>query len=289
LVDEIIKGAVIRIDEVTEQVRLEEMMIQSEKMLSVGGLAAGMAHEINNPLAGMMQNAQVVKNRLLEDLPANHNTALEVGTSMEILKNYLSKRKIPEMLENINKAGDTAATIVQNMLSFAHKQTGIKVFNNLPDLIDKTIDLAQHDYNLKKKYDFRDIEIIREYDRNLPDIMCEASMIQQVIFNILKNGTEAMFGKFGNAGDEARPQFLISLSKEDKKVCIEIQDNGPGMSDDIAKRVFDPFFTTKGPDQGTGLGLSVSYFIIVENHKGEITVESIPEHGSTFIIKLTIN
>jgi len=289
LVDEIIKGAVIRIDEVTEQVRLEEMMIQSEKMLSVGGLAAGMAHEINNPLAGMMQNAQVVKNRLLEDLPANHNTALEVGTSMEILKNYLSKRKIPEMLENINKAGDTAATIVQNMLSFAHKQTGIKVFNNLPDLIDKTIDLAQHDYNLKKKYDFRDIEIIREYDRNLPDIMCEASMIQQVIFNILKNGTEAMFGKFGNAGDEARPQFLISLSKEDKKVCIEIQDNGPGMSDDIAKRVFDPFFTTKGPDQGTGLGLSVSYFIIVENHKGEITVESIPEHGSTFIIKLPIN
>ena len=289
LVDETVKGAVIRIDEVTEQVRLEEMMIQSEKMLSVGGLAAGMAHEINNPLAGMMQNAEVIKNRLLKDLPANKDAAFEAGMSMEIIKDYLSKRKIPEMLENIRKAGDNAATIVQNMLSFAHERTGEKELNNLVELIDKTIELAQHDYNLKKKYDFRDIEIIREYDTNLPDIMCEASMIQQVIFNILKNGTEAMFGKFDNVSDKTKPKFLISISKENNRVCIAIEDNGPGMSDDIAKRIFDPFFTTKGPDQGTGLGLSVSYFIITENHRGEITVESIPEQGSIFKIKLPVH
>ena len=292
LVDEIVKGAVIRIDEVTEQVRLEEMMIQSEKMLSVGGLAAGMAHEINNPLAGMMQNAQVVKNRLLKDFPANNDAALEAGTSMEIIKNYLIKRKIPEMLDNINDAGQNAATIVQNMLSFAHERTGAKGFNNIADLVDKTIDLAQHDYNLKKKYDFRDIIITRKYDPNLPEVMCEASMIQQVIFNILKNGTQAMYDKYdkldksNNAGNKTKPQFLIRLFKEKGKICITIQDNGPGMSDDVAKRVFDPFFTTKGPDKGTGLGLSVSYFIIVESHKGEITVDSIPGQGSIFMIKL---
>jgi len=291
LVDETIKGAVIRIDEVTEQAKIEEMMIQSEKMLSIGGLAAGMAHEINNPLAGMMQNAQVVTNRLLKDLPANNEAAMETGVSMELLKNYMLKRKIPETLENINKAGQNAANIVQNMLSFARERTGLQVYNNMPELIERTIDLAKHDYNLKKKYDFRNIEVLLEYDDNLPDILCEDTMIQQVIFNILKNGTEAMYDKFNCLKKDdcvIKPQFTIKLFQKKKKLCLDIVDNGPGMTEDIAKRIFDPFFTTKGPDKGTGLGLSVSYFIIVENHQGEITVESTPGQGSTFMIKLPI-
>ncbi|MCK5101134.1 MAG: HAMP domain-containing histidine kinase, partial [Desulfobacteraceae bacterium] len=249
------------------------------------------AHEINNPLAGMMQNAQVVQNRLLKDLPANIDAAIETGTSMDIIRNYLSKRKIPSMLESINKAGVNAAQIVKNMLSFAHGNTGAQGFNNLSDILETTIDLAQYDYNLKKKYDFKDITIIREYESDLPNVMCEASMIQQVIFNILKNGTEAMFDKFNKvdkASNATKSQFLIHLYKEGEMACIKIKDNGTGMSDDVAKRIFDPFYTTKDPDKGTGLGLSVSYFIIVENHKGEITVESTPEHGSTFLIKLPL-
>jgi len=289
LIDETVKGAVIRIDDVTEQVKLEGMMVQSEKMLSVGGLAAGMAHEINNPLAGMMQNAQVVENRLLKDFPANHDAAIEAGTTMETIRKYLSKRKIPGMLKHINKAGKNAAEIVKNMLAFSHESTDAKELNNFSELIDKTIELAQHDYNLKKKYDFRNIDIIRDYDSELPEIMCEANMIQQVILNILRNGTEAMFEKFKGASCEVKPQFVIRLFKDDEMLCVEIEDNGPGMAEDTAKRVFDPFFTTKAPDKGTGLGLSVSYFIIVENHTGEMKVESTPEQGSKFVIKLPIS
>jgi PAS domain S-box-containing protein len=288
LIDETVKGAVLRIDDVTEQVKLEGVMIQSEKMLSVGGLAAGMAHEINNPLAGMMQNAQVVVNRLLKDFPANHDAAIEAGITMDAIRDYLSKRKIPEILEHINNAGKNAAEIVKNMLAFSHESTNAKELNNFPELVDKTVELAQHDYNLKKKYDFRNIEIIREYDSKLPNIMCEANMIQQVILNILRNGTEAMFEKFKGQNCEMKPQFIIRLFKDDEMLCVEIEDNGPGMAEDTARRVFDPFFTTKAPDKGTGLGLSVSYFIIVENHAGEMKVESAPEQGSKFVIKLPI-
>jgi PAS domain S-box-containing protein len=288
LIDETVKEAIIRIDDVTDQVRLEEVMIQSEKMLSVGGLAAGMAHEINNPLAGMMQNAQVVKNRLLKDLPANNDAALEAGTSMEAINKYLSKRKIPKMLENINRAGHNAAKIVQNMLSFSHEGVGTRDYNDLSYLIDTTIALAQHDYNLKEKYDFKNIKIVREYDSNLPNVKCKASMIQQVILNILKNGTEAMSEKFDKSENKIKPEFHVRLFKEGKKACIIIKDNGPGMTYDVVKQVFNPFFTTKGPDKGTGLGLSVSYFIIVENHRGEMKVESTFGKGSTFIIKLPI-
>ncbi len=288
LIQRKVREAVIRIDEVTDHVRLETIMIQSEKMLTVGGLAAGMAHEINNPLAGMMQNAQVVGNRLLKDFPANHAAALEAGITMDDIRSYLTKRNIPRMLENINEAGRNAAKIVKNMLYFAREGVGTRDYHDLAGIIDATIDLARYDYNLKKKYDFKNIEIVREYTSDVPKIMCEASMIQQVILNILKNGTEAMSEKFARDCDRVKPRFNIRLFKEDQMVCIIIKDNGQGMTDEVLKHACDPFFTTKGPDKGTGLGLSVSYFIIVENHKGEIAIESTLGVGSSFIIKLPV-
>jgi PAS domain S-box-containing protein len=296
LVDGAIQGAVVRIDDVTEQVKIEELMVHSEKMLSVGGLAAGMAHEINNPLAGMMQNAQVINNRLLKDLPANNMAAQKAGITIESLKDYLVQRNIPNMLENINKAGRNAAQIVRNMLAFVREKTGAKTLNNMADLVDATIELAHHDYDLKKKYNFKNILITRDYDPDLPEVLCESNMIQQVVFNILKNGAEAIFERFHQAAcqtddsvDLPEPEFCIRLVKKQDSIIIEIKDNGIGMDDNTAKHVFDPFFTTKDPDKGTGLGLSVSYFIIVENHKGEISVEPMPDHGSVVTIKLPIN
>ena len=117
-----VEGAVIRVDDVTEQVLLEEMMVQSEKMLSVGGLAAGMAHEINNPLAGMMQTANVMGERLTNpDLPANQKAAEAAGTNMEAITNYMKIREIPRMISTVHESGQRVAAIVENMLSFARK------------------------------------------------------------------------------------------------------------------------------------------------------------------------
>jgi len=285
-----VQGAVIRIDNVTEKVRMEEMMIQSEKMLSVGGLAAGMAHEINNPLAGMIQTAGVLKNRLSRtNLPANCEAADSAGTSMQAIVAFMERRGIPRMLENILTSGQRAAGIVSNMLSFARKSESAFSTHNLGELIDQTVDLAGSDYDLKKKYDFRQVEILREYAADVPPVLCEAGKIQQVLLNLLRNGAEAMQETTGN-GDGYQPRFILRLNheKEAGKVRIELKDNGPGMDAATCKRVFEPFFTTKPPGKGTGLGLSVSYFIVTENHGGEMNVESAPGKGTTFIIKLPL-
>ena len=282
-----IEGAVIRIDDVTEQSRLEEMMIQNEKILSVGGLAAGMAHEINNPLAGMIQTANVLSNRLGEKItiPSSLKAAENAGISINGIQEFIEARDIPRMISSINESGRRIAGIVENMLSFSHKNNSKTTSYNIEELIDKTIKLAETDYNLKKKYDFKMINIIREYEKDLPLLICDRSQIQQVVLNILQNGAQAM----QEAGTK-EPQFIIGVSNKinEKMIRIAIKDNGPGMDEKIRKRIFEPFFTTKPAGIGTGLGLSVSYFIITENHNGKMAVESIPGKGSTFIIHLPL-
>ncbi|MCD4722934.1 MAG: PAS domain S-box protein, partial [Desulfobacula sp.] len=263
-----VQGAVIRVDDIGERVRIEEMMVQSEKMLSVGGLAAGMAHEINNPLAGILQNIQVIRNRLSKDLPANIKIAEECGVNLEDIKAYMEKRNIFSMMELVKSSGQRAAQIVKNMLSFSRKSDGRKSIHYLHDLMEATIELVRNDYRMKKRYDFRIIEIVKEYQENIPAIPCEKNEIQQVFLNILKNGAEAMI----DAGI-ASPRFTIRYFREDEQVVFEIEDNGPGIDRKTKKRIFEPFFTTKDVGIGTGLGLSVSYFIISENHNGVMTVE----------------
>lgn len=283
------QGAVIRIDDVSERIRIEEMMIQSEKMLSVGGLAAGMAHEINNPLAGMMQTAEVLNRRLTEDLPANKKSAEKLGISMEQIRSFMEDREIPKMLTRIRDSGSRAAEIVQNMLSFARKSTAGKSSTSLEVLLEKTLELAGSDYNLKKRYDFRQIDIIRDYEENLPMVACEGAKVQQVLLNLFRNGAEAMHDE--RAEGAPKPAFTLRTryEKESSMVRMEISDNGPGIPEEVRKRVFEPFFTTKPTNQGTGLGLSVSYFIITQNHNGEMEVQSTPGEGTTFIIKLPVS
>jgi len=148
--------------------------------------------------------------------------------------------------------------------------------------LDQTLELAASDYNLKKKFDFKQIKIEREYDPELPRVRCKASEIQQVFFNILSNGAQAMFGH----DKETQPGFRMRIFLERGHVCVEINDNGPGMKEEVKKRIFDPFFTTKEVGEGTGLGLAVSYFIVTENHKGHIEVESAPGKGTSFKVSL---
>ncbi len=281
-----VEGAVIRVDDVTERVRLEELMIQSEKMLSVGGLAAGMAHEINNPLAGMMQTANVMANRLANlELPANQRAAEEAGTTVEAIRLFMEARDIPRMIATVNESGQRVADIVENMLSFARKSDAEMQHHDIADLVDRTLELAATDYDLRRDYDFKMIAMTREYEENLPSVPCERAKIQQVLLNILRNGAQAM-----QEGKTEKPQFIARTRFNDERnmVCIEIEDNGPGMDEETRKRVFEPFFTTKPAGVGTGLGLSVSYFIITENHNGEMAVESQPGSGSNFIVRLPI-
>jgi len=281
-----VEGAVIRLDDITEQIRQEEMMIQSEKMLSVGGLAAGMAHEINNPLAGIMQTISVMKNRLSSiDMPANLRAAKAAGLDMQAITAYMEDRGILSMATNIDESGQRVAEIVNNMLSFARKSDAVTSSHSMTELLDKTLELAACDYDLKKQYDFKAIEIVRQYAEDLPPVPCEGAKIQQVLLNILRNGAQAM----QMAGIE-KPAFIIRtrLENDRKMVCVEIEDNGPGMDEITLKRVFEPFFTTKPIGVGTGLGLSVSFFIITENHGGEMSVKSTPGSGATFIIRLPL-
>jgi PAS domain S-box-containing protein len=278
-----VEGAVIRIDDVTDRVRLEEMMIQNEKMLSVGRLAAGMAHEINNPLAGILQNASVLSNRLTGDLPANHKAAEASGTTLTAIRQYLKLRKIPDMLENIHTAGSLAATIVKNMLSFSRKSESVISNQDLGTLLDQTVDLLKTDYNMQKHYDFKQIKIIRKYDQTVASVPCEASKLQQVFMNILKNGADAMAEV---DHPPAAPVFILRVRDEHNWVQVEIEDNGPGMDEKTRQRIFEPFFTTKPVGKGTGLGLSVSYFIITEDHGGEMSVHAVERGGTRFVIRL---
>lgn len=291
LISDGVDGAVIRIDDVTERVRMEEMMVQSEKMFSVGGLAAGMAHEINNPLAGVLQNTQNALRRLTQSSPVNDRAAEECGTTMESIKAFMDKRGILRMLDAVRDSGKRAAVIVDNMLSFSRKSEAHFLLHNIQDLLDRTLDLASSEYDLKKKYDFRQIEILREYQPDLPMIYCEGSKIQQVILNLLRNAAQALSEskeRTMKEGGADRPLIILRAKQEDNMLRIEVEDNGPGMPEAVRKRVFEPFFTTKGVGFGTGLGLSVSYFIITENHNGTMTLESMPGRGTKFVIRLPL-
>jgi PAS domain S-box-containing protein len=283
LVSDHVDGAVIILDDVSERVRFEEMMIQNEKMVSVGGLAAGMAHEINNPLAGILQNVQVVRNRLTNGLRKNDEVAAKYGISIEALENYLNERGIFQMIEAIVESGQRAAQIVEDMLNFSRKSDSRKTYNDLCVLMDKSIVLASNEYNLKKHYDIRKVKISKEYDKDLPKILCDSTKIQQVLLNLIKNSAQAMF----ETGTKY-PEITLRLKEEESMVRIEVEDNGPGIDEATQKRIFEPFFTTKSVGTGTGLGLSVSYYIIVENHNGQMDVESAPGGGTKFVIHLPI-
>lgn len=274
---------VLRLDDATSRVRMEEMMVQTEKMMSVGGLAAGMAHEINNPLGAILIGVQNILRRVEPSRPANQQVAGRVGVSLDQMNAYLEERKVLEMLRGVRSAGERAASIVSNMLEFSRRSETKFARVSVSSLLDKAVELARNDYDLKKKYDFRQVEIVREYDPGAPDVFCNSTEIEQVLLNLLRNAAQAMY----TAGaDRPRPKITLRTLCEGDRVRIEVADNGPGMDESVRRRVFEPFFTTKPVGVGTGLGLSVSYFIITTNHGGQFFVDARKEQGTTFTILL---
>lgn len=277
-------GAVLRIDDVTEKVRLEEMMIESEKMMSLGGLAAGMAHEINNPLCVILQAVQTAARRLSPDLEANIRAARECGADLDTILMYLDKRGIFRYIDGIKDAGTRASNIVSDMLSFARSSESHKP-ENLNKLMDKILELAAKDTDLTEKYGFENIPILREYDPELPDVPCNQTEIEQVFFSLLRNSVHAVT-QTTESGKS--PRIFLRTKQSENYIRIEFEDNGPGMDENTRKRIFEPFYTTKGVGQGTGLSLSVAYFIITHKHKGTISAESGSRGGAKFLIRLPL-
>jgi PAS domain S-box-containing protein len=278
--------AIVRVDDVSRNVQMERMMVQSEKMMSIGGLAAGMAHEINNPLAAILAGAQNVRRRISHDLEKNRIVAEECGVSLDTILDYLERRNVTGMLEGISQAGERAAQIVRNMLDFSRKSEPLGTSRqDIVELVDQSVKLAANVYDMQRQLDFHRIEIVREYEKELPAVVCDGNELQQVFLNLLKNGVEAMAEK--DYGEQV-PRFILRVYRNNDQIMVEIEDNGPGMPEHVRRRVLEPFFTTKPVGKGTGLGLSVSYFIVTDLHKGSMEVQTEEGKWTRFVIGLPV-
>ena len=278
-------GLVIRIDDITERLAMEALMVQSEKMLSIGGLAAGMAHEINNPLGAILHNVQNIRRRLSVELPRNQDAALGSGVRLEAVNHYLQARDIPHLLEGIQQAGSRASRIVRHMLSFSRRSDHLLHPCALEPLLEQALEIAGNDFALVEGLDFQHLHIERDYASDLPAVPVIASELEQVLLNLLKNAAQAIQQR--PAGSPPG-RILLRTRRCGAWAQIELQDNGVGMDDAVRKRIFEPFFTTKDVGQGSGLGLSVSYFIITNNHKGQMDVQARPGQGTCFTLRLPL-
>jgi PAS domain S-box-containing protein len=268
--------------DITEHKKMQEMMVQTEKMISVGGISAGIAHEINNPLGIILQAVQTLAQRMRPDFSKNQEVAKRIGLDLEVMEQYSQTRKLHLFVADIESAALRAASIIRHMLDFSRLSQSHRLSCSLPEIIDKALALASNDFDLKKSFDFKKIAIVKHYIEPLPNIECTETDIEQVVLNLLRNSAQAL-----DAGCE-EPRIEIRLFCQGDWVRMEIEDNGPGISADIQRRIFEPFFTTKAPGIGTGLGLSVSYFIITNGHGGKMSVKSTPGNGTVFVIELPV-
>jgi len=235
------------IRDITDKKRLEEQLLQAEKLSSLGEILSGVAHELNNPMTSIIGNVDLLFKKTIPD--------------------YMEKK-----LNIIRKESVRSGKIVQNLLKFARKTGAVSKPTDLNELLKDTVSLRI--YNLKMD----NVSLDMRLDEELPLIMVDPGQIQQVFMNIINNSHDILKKQGGG-------NITISTSFTDDLVTVTVADDGPGMTDSIKKRVFDPFFTTKEPGRGTGLGMSVSYGIIT-SHRGDLRVESEEGKGVTFTIEL---
>lgn len=272
--------------DITDRKKTQELLMQTEKMITIGGLSAGMAHEINNPLGIILHGIQNTLRRLDSDSSKNREKAEQHGIDLDKLKGFLVEQNIFSYLTGIQDAGNRASKIVSSMLQFSRSNSGIPESVRIELIIDKALSIAEKDYDLQKSYDFKKITIEKDYTPDLPKITCIETEIEQVLLNLFKNAAQAMSGINQKS---YKPVISITTTLLEESIELQITDNGPGMPEATLNHIFDPFFTTKEIGTGTGLGLSVTFFIITVHHNGLIRASSIPGRGTEFTITLPIN
>jgi signal transduction histidine kinase len=257
----------------------QNQLIQSEKMASLGELTAGIAHEIQNPL-NFVNNFSEVSAELVDEM----QTELKNGDKDEAIA---ISEDIKQNMGKIRHHGKRADAIVKGMLQHSQSGSGTKESTNVNALADEYMRLAYHGLRAKDK-DFN-TELLTHFDEKLPKVNVIPQDIGRVMLNLFNNAFYAVNQKSKNAGADFKPEVSVSTSSENGQVIIKVKDNGTGMSDAIKEKIMQPFFTTKPTGEGTGLGLSLTYDMVVKGHGGSIQVNSKEGEGSEFIISLPIN
>jgi PAS domain S-box-containing protein len=232
-----------------ERLALEAQLRQSQKLESIGTLASGVAHEINNPLTGVINYADLIGRRTEDP-------------------------QLREFAREIVSEGNRMAEIVRGLLSFARQETSKRTREQMPDILHASLTLVG---SLLKRDQIR---LEQRIAKVLPAVRCNAQQIEQVVINLLTNARDALNGKYPSHHEGKAIVITVRPLEKDGLAWVRttVEDHGAGVPIDLMTRIFDPFFTTKPRDMGTGLGLSISYGIAKE-HGGSLTVES--EEGST--------
>ncbi len=271
-------------------------LVQSEKMSSLGLLIAGVAHEINNPVSFIHGNLAYLKDYIqdlfhLLELYQQHYPNPVAEIQQETAENELEflAEDLPKIMSSMSVGVDRICQIVQSLRNFSrHDDSQMKPVN-LHEGIDSTLLILNH--RLKGNGEMPPIQIVKEYG-NLPLVECFAGPINQVFMNILSNAIDALDDPNIREDFQEMPenfrQIRICTEVTGNVVEIKIADTGPGITEEVKQRIFDTFFTTKPVGKGTGMGLSISYQIIVERHKGELYCTSELGKGTEFVIKMPI-
>jgi len=271
-------------------------LVQSEKMSSLGLLIAGVAHEINNPVSFIYGNLDPLKNYTQDllhmvQLYEQHypDPVAEIQEEKETLELDFIAQDLPQILSSMKVGVERISQIVKSLRNFSRHDNSEKKPVHLHEGIDSTLLILNH--RLKGNAETLPIQIVRDYG-NLPPVECLSGPTNQVFMNILSNAIDALNDwnkQRGLPEMRANPsQIKITTKLDDSFAEIKIADNGPGMSSEVKQHIFDPFFTTKPIGKGTGMGLSISYQIVVEKHKGVLDCISEIGQGTEFMIRMPI-
>ncbi|QQS36951.1 MAG: PAS domain S-box protein [Ignavibacteriales bacterium] len=291
-VDGNLRGYVYVLKDITEQVKTETQLQLSQKMEAVGQLAAGIAHEINTPMQYIMDNTAFLKNSfssLKEYIAFCEHTYQyceeafnEIQNKKDLLDIIYLLDEIPAAVEQTESGIHRVSNIVRAMKDFSHPGKKEMVLGNINNGIEVTATISKNEW----KY-IAELEL--DLDSNLPLVLCNIDEINQVILNLIVNAAQAINEKMINNKMSGKGKILIKTFQDADNINIEISDTGTGIPNEIKDKIFDPFFTTKEVGKGTGQGLSIVHNIIIKNHKGAITVESVLNSGTTFKVKLPVN